>query len=188
MTCPGSRRCSSSSASGAQGRSGLGHCLGGQLLSRALGGSVRANPVQGDRLGRGARRRQRHRARVARRAAGFRRLPMARRDLQHSAGRDARARRRIAPTRPSPSAPFRHAVPRRDDRRAHPGLARAAATRSAAAQSRRCSSRRDGAGPWSRGCSACTRSRTGSTTSGPKTSVGEVDELQGTSATAFLTS
>ena len=32
----------------------LGHCLGGQLISKALGGSGVAQSGQGDRLGRGA--------------------------------------------------------------------------------------------------------------------------------------
>jgi GMP synthase-like glutamine amidotransferase len=29
----------------------IGHCLGGQMLARALGGTVSAQPGEGDRLG-----------------------------------------------------------------------------------------------------------------------------------------
>ena len=47
MTSPGSRRCSGSSARAVRKDIPvLGHCLGGQLLSKALGGSVRANPYK----------------------------------------------------------------------------------------------------------------------------------------------
>ena len=36
----------------------LGHCLGGQLMSKALGGTVSRAPLEGDRVGRGRNRGQ----------------------------------------------------------------------------------------------------------------------------------
>ena len=80
----------------------IGHCLGGQLMSRAFGGEVRVNPVR--EIGWGE-------VRVA--DNGVARdwlgdlqsfdVPVARRDLQHPAGRDACSKASTARTRRLPS-------------------------------------------------------------------------------------
>ena len=96
----------------------LGHCLGGQLMSKALGGTVSRAPVK--EIGWG----EVHVAHDAVAQAWFgpalrciRHVPVARRDLHHSAGRHAGA---VQPLVPEPglragpaSGP---AVPHRDDR------------------------------------------------------------------------
>ena len=71
----------------------LGHCLGGQLMSKAFGGAVSANPVKEIGWGEVRVADNARGARVARRTAVVRVVPLARRDLQHPARRDARAAR-----------------------------------------------------------------------------------------------
>jgi GMP synthase-like glutamine amidotransferase len=83
----------------------LGHCLGGQLIAKALGGSHRPQPGQGNRLGRSA---------VANRHAGgprlvwrhhfFPGLPLAWRNLQSAARRGTHSVQRALPNQAFSSA------------------------------------------------------------------------------------
>ncbi len=68
----------------------IGHCLGGQLMARALGGYVVEEPGEGDRLGAASRPRATARPRLAgRRRARLHVVPVARGHLRDPAGRNA---------------------------------------------------------------------------------------------------